>query len=571
MLSLVLGLSLSHAAGLPSIDDALRTGATATADTAVVIGVEDYAFVQDVPYAQRDANAFYDFLVYTRGVPSSQVRLLDNGASKEQIEAAISTAGTEVGAGGTVWVYFAGHGAADPSTGERVLLGDDVKQDPTAFVSRSVSVADVKILAGIDGGAVNLIVDACYSGLGRGGDELLAGKRFLVPAYASAPKAGNLEWNAASGDQLSGPLHPVRHGAFTYLAIGALRGWADGEISGTPDGQVTAEEAHLYVKGALRSLQITDQTPEMSVESSGERVLVKSDKLELGPELDARLATGGAPKPEPVVSAQPTGLVNAADYPLVESLVRGAVQECVDTHAGGDLAFSRWSVRFKVKSGGKLKGYTAALGEYTESPAAWPTLTCVRERVKSWRFTADRTIAFKTAITLETMAQPAPRPQPVAQPAPRPQPVAQPTPAPQPAVQPAPRPVVQPAPTVITTQMPGSTTTVTLPEGLTLTQGTSFSTPPTPQPASGVTLILRSQDGEWFDFRVDGQIVAEVRNEDETRVTISPGTHTLEFVDFMADDPYAAGVLNTDGQTEIVFGVRETGVELYGSGDWSPK
>ena len=31
--------------------------------------------------------------------------------------------------GGVVWVYFAGHGAASPETGERLLLGDDIRPD----------------------------------------------------------------------------------------------------------------------------------------------------------------------------------------------------------------------------------------------------------------------------------------------------------------------------------------------------------------------------------------------------------------------------------------------------------
>ncbi|MCO4748209.1 MAG: caspase family protein [Proteobacteria bacterium] len=545
MLSLVLGLSLTHAAGLPSIDEALKTGASAPADTAVVIGVEDYAFVQDVPYAQRDANAFYDFLVYTRGVPSGRVRLLDQGASKEQILEAVTTAGDSVGAGGTVWVYFAGHGAADPSDGGRMLLGDDVRQDPTAFAARAVPVSEIKTLATAKGGAVNLVVDACYSGLGRSGDELVAGKRFLVPAYATAAKPGNLEWSAASGEQLSGPLHPVRHGAFTYLAIGALRGWADGQVDGTPNGEVTAEEAQLYVKSALRSLQITDQTPELSVDNATARVLVSSNKLESAPTLDARMAAGGAPTTGPAPTTKPTGAIDAHDRPAVESYVRGAVEQCVAEHAGGDPLFNRWSIRFKIKSGGVLKGYMANLGEFTESPALWPTMSCVREQVKSWQFTANSTVTFRTAITLETRAT---APQPV------------------PAIT-----TTQPASTA---NSEPSTLTVNLPN-MTLNGGSLTTATPTPAPATaasgGVTLILRSQDGEWVDVRVDGEVVAEIRNDDEERVTITPGVHTVEFIDFMADDPYASGRLDTAGLSEIIFGVRETGVELYGNGSWSSR
>ena len=45
-------------------------------DAAVVIGIEDYAFLPDVPFAERDAQAVSDLLVYTIGVPADRVRVL---------------------------------------------------------------------------------------------------------------------------------------------------------------------------------------------------------------------------------------------------------------------------------------------------------------------------------------------------------------------------------------------------------------------------------------------------------------------------------------------------------------
>lgn len=58
------------AAELPSIDDPLRTGSKAPADAGIVIGIEDYLRpgVPSVPYASRDAAAFSDFLISTRGI-----------------------------------------------------------------------------------------------------------------------------------------------------------------------------------------------------------------------------------------------------------------------------------------------------------------------------------------------------------------------------------------------------------------------------------------------------------------------------------------------------------------------
>ena len=117
----------------------LPSGQRHTADTAVVVGISDYLVLPDVPYADRDADAFVNWLVYPRGVPLDRVHQL-KAASKEHIEKAVQRAGQDVEEGGTVWVYFAGHGAADPSTTERILLGDDTRSDTTSFTGRGVAV-----------------------------------------------------------------------------------------------------------------------------------------------------------------------------------------------------------------------------------------------------------------------------------------------------------------------------------------------------------------------------------------------------------------------------------------------
>jgi len=102
-----------------------------------------------------------------------------------------------------------------------------------------------------------------------------------VPAYAVKAKGGVSQWNAAGPNQLSSPLEPVEHGAFTYFAIGALRGWADGELDGKTDGMVTAEEAQAYVSRALRRSGLNEQTPVWV----GDGVPLIEGSLEGSPEL----------------------------------------------------------------------------------------------------------------------------------------------------------------------------------------------------------------------------------------------------------------------------------------------
>jgi len=293
------------AVALPDVDTPVRTGESAPADGAVVIGLEDYTHIPDVPFASADAAAFYRFLVYTRGVPTARIRLLDRGASREMIVEATREVGEQVGPGGVVWFYFAGHGAASPETGERLLLGDDVRVEMAAFEARAVPVAEVERLATAGGGQVLLVLDTCYSGKGRGGSSL-GGRRFAVPSYAAGERAGVAEWSAAGPSEWSAPLDEAGHGAFTYAVLGAMRGWADGQIDGTRDGVVTLDEAGLFVEEALRTLQVVDQRPVLTATDPGGWVLARG-RLQRGPELLALPSTGARiePVPEGVVSLPP--------------------------------------------------------------------------------------------------------------------------------------------------------------------------------------------------------------------------------------------------------------------------
>ena len=62
LLSLALTAPISQAA--PDILTEHKTGVRAPEDVAVVVGIEDYPFLPDVPYAKRDAEAFYCYLIY---------------------------------------------------------------------------------------------------------------------------------------------------------------------------------------------------------------------------------------------------------------------------------------------------------------------------------------------------------------------------------------------------------------------------------------------------------------------------------------------------------------------------
>jgi uncharacterized caspase-like protein len=336
---LSLASPLAQAASLPDFAEPARTGQHNPKDAAVVIGVEDYFEVADVPFARADAQAFDDFIRYTRGLSDDRVtRLLDARAG--DIRRAVQEQGKRVGPGGTLWVYFAGHGAMDPTAERRLLLGRDASTDPTQFADFAVAVDDVRSWATSGGGDVMLVVDACYNGGGRTGEGVLTGgRRLVVPNYAAQPDVHATEWAATASQELSAPLTAVSHGAFTYFAVGALRGWADGEVDGTRDGNVTAEEANRYVTRSLRAVQTQGQTPQLSSTNASKLVLARGVK-ERGPGRDdlallrdaaVAVSAGNAPAaavPAPVEApapVKPSALVQAPATAKAPAPVKPAV------------------------------------------------------------------------------------------------------------------------------------------------------------------------------------------------------------------------------------------------------
>ncbi|MBT3222061.1 MAG: hypothetical protein HN348_23560, partial [Proteobacteria bacterium] len=153
-------------------------------------------------------------------------------------------------------------------------------------------------------------------------------KRFAVPRYAVEDDTQAVEWLAAGPNEMSGPLDEVQHGAFTYVAIGAMRGWADGQLDGIRDGQVTAEEAQLYVSYTLRTMDIRDQTPTMKASDTAELVL-STGVVEIGPSFDA-------PKPEPqpdVIEVEPVS-APAPPIPPSPTVKPGTSQAALERAAG---------------------------------------------------------------------------------------------------------------------------------------------------------------------------------------------------------------------------------------------
>ncbi len=257
-------------------------------DAALLVGIEDYSYVADVPGAVANVDDWYAWLKYTRELPlGSVVVLRDLDATRETILSEAAEAARRVGDGGTLWFVFVGHGAPSRDGRDGLLLGMDTQQTADSVYARGVS--QTELLTSLEGGVQEqtlVVLDTCFSGRGFTGDALVSNLQPLVPRY-EAPTSTGLILSAGQSNEFAGPLPGAARPAFSYLLLGALRGWGDLDS----DGAVTADEAVRYARGALVEL-VRDrrQTPQLH---GPEPSAVLSRGREQGPDL-AAMVLGGA-------------------------------------------------------------------------------------------------------------------------------------------------------------------------------------------------------------------------------------------------------------------------------------
>lgn len=332
-------------------------------DAAIVVAIEDYTHVGDIPGARQNALDWYAWLTQGRGIPADRARLLlDGQATREEIEAAIASLSAE--GGETLWFVFVGHGAPSADGQDGLLLDVDVRQTALSVASRGIPQSS--LMAQLESGTFSqrvAVLDACFSGRGSDGATLVEGLQPLIPSY-SAPTAQTTVLSAGRSDEFAGPLPGLERPAFSYLTLGALRGWGDGN----GDGSVSASETAVYTQRALQSvLTGRSQTPQ----HSGPDVPLSSGG-EAGPDLaQIRLALAQAPAqpsqpapaPEPLPQ-QPVAGQSARFQPAPGSAMV-MVHACLTgptTLVGTQTALTQALLSWKVGDGKSRSGSNTGLG-----------------------------------------------------------------------------------------------------------------------------------------------------------------------------------------------------------------
>jgi uncharacterized caspase-like protein len=246
----------------PSGEKATATAAPRIAERwAVVIGIGDYRAddITDLRYAGKDAQAMYDFLRSpAAGFAEDHVLLLkDAQATGAAMREALFVFLQKADYDDLVFIYFAGHGAPDPSRPDNLyLLPHDA--DTKALAASGFPMWDVKtaLRRQIKAERVIVVADACHSGGTKDGESNPINGSFgdlFTPSR-------RVILTAADDNELS--YEDARwgggHGAFTFNFIEGLRGAADSDRNGI----VTFQEAADYVTAKVKVETNGRQTPQ---------------------------------------------------------------------------------------------------------------------------------------------------------------------------------------------------------------------------------------------------------------------------------------------------------------------
>lgn len=254
------------------------------ADSAVIVGIETYRSLDRVPGAVDNAEAWRRYMTNVLQVPAHRVKLLKNEtATRGNILRWLRDFSKLTT--GRVWLVFIGHGDRTQRD-DPVLLGETTPvDDRLALEDHGVTLNEAIAIMESDGTTQPvLVLDACYTGN--------RAKIFrMSTSMVNPPLAKSAVVLSASGRyQETGRLPGDGRPAFSYLVLGALRGWGSEE----GDTTITAEDAINYAANALVvTSHKSESIPEVSAGNGA--IKLANSGTEIGPDLNllAEKLSGG--------------------------------------------------------------------------------------------------------------------------------------------------------------------------------------------------------------------------------------------------------------------------------------
>ncbi|MEK7389475.1 MAG: caspase family protein [Elusimicrobiota bacterium] len=191
---------------------------------AVIIGVSRYR--QALPradFADRDARIMARYAKAVLGYPEENVTVLvDDGATRGDFEKYLERwLPNRVESDDEVFVYYSGHGAPKPGTGDAFLVpfdGDPTYLDETAYPLKRLYAS----LAKLPAKKITVALDSCFSGAG-GRSVIAQGTRPLVAVVTDPVPERITVISAGAAEQVSNSIREQGHGLFTYYFLRGLK------------------------------------------------------------------------------------------------------------------------------------------------------------------------------------------------------------------------------------------------------------------------------------------------------------------------------------------------------------
>ena len=243
-------VSTAEAITPPAVDKAVLGTIKNNADVAIIIGNENYFRLPQAIFAQNDAESVYDYFVKTQRFHKRKTILLRN-AKKENIEKEVAKLAKKVSKKGTIWLYFSGHGVADRN-GNRFILPVDA--DPKQPLANAIDVNLLFETLGKKASRVVIILDTSFGNIGRDGLPIFDNQTPFEPYAVSFTDPNKLLWTADENQGATTAYLQAQHSIFTYLLLGGLQGWADGQLSNEPNGDVSFAELQHFVHNTMTQL-----------------------------------------------------------------------------------------------------------------------------------------------------------------------------------------------------------------------------------------------------------------------------------------------------------------------------
>jgi len=233
---------------------------------AIVIGIEHYR--QKLPkaeFATRDAQIMTEYLTKVMGYPEENVITLlnDRASNVDLVKYFEKWLPNNVENGSSVFIYFSGHGAPNPKTGEAYLVPYD--GDPSFIAQTGYPLKRMyEALGKLPAKEIIVALDSCFSGAG-GRSVIAKGARpLLMNLQGDMALSKNMTvLSASSGDQISSTYDEKGHGLFTYFMLKGIKN----EDVVKPDGSIKMNDLFDYLKPQVERIARkqfnNEQTPQL--------------------------------------------------------------------------------------------------------------------------------------------------------------------------------------------------------------------------------------------------------------------------------------------------------------------